>query len=960
VLDFHGNMELSFKLIIKMQDWTGIKRILFSKGDTDKCSPIIALCPDTNHCEITISTDNSYEISARSKDEIELHKWTHLVVVLNSSNRTGNLFINGSLQTFVRSESDILFNKKPLYVGSSPNGECSTLYCLQDLRYYNRAFSEDQVLKLHEKLKLSFLPIYPPASVHSVPPMITQSLPLSSLAQLELWKPGRDPLNISTISLQPRHKITKRKIIHCHDMKGGYQEDRFLQGSDKLNVYNFRYWQYIDIFIYFSHTRVTIPPVGWTEAAHKNGVLVLGNFITEWSLGESENLRLLDGPNADSSCDNSDIPFDTYYADKLIQIAQYYGFDGWFFNIESKLPNAKYVNKMRDFLLYMTKKTHEVIPGSKVIWYDSVTSNGDLKWQNELNDLNKMYFDACDGIFLNYFWKPEMVERTASRAGERRHDVYVGIDVWGRGSYGGGKFDAHVALHKIVENDLSCGIFAPAWTFETIDGNPNDIFNIFNDNEDKFWIGKSRTELLHQSYDLKDWNIIENGGDGWLISTEGHNGHDAYVTSYQYCRKSQTVDVSKYTNNDSFDLSVYYRGTGPNYSDKFYVKMELRDENNNVVCAYDSGELIASEKWQRLTYHMVRPKGTSCKYLYYEHGGKDIECWKGHYGTRISCPSVTVLGDKELSISTYVDECGIAFPLISNFNTGVGKSYYIGGHIVKEGVWNNMREQDVLPTYIELKRKDIGNASSIRSCFSYENAYNGGSSLHFKGAIDDGTLFAIYRLFMTKIMVSNPSTMVASITTLATKSNSRACLILILDDGSSVVLTDQMENKTLNAISQHLIVRKLDHIKIETNGWLTQQYTLPTSIKDRTIIEIQLYCELTEPYEIYVGEIKLYDMMHIRGEIEPVKNLSYSVSWNSMSLADADVDILDINLVWDKPNEKYTYRIYQDDKYIGRSMCNMYCVQGVVFRNGIPVSFRVEPVSDLLRVGESQTCQIVI
>jgi hypothetical protein len=32
----------------------------------------------------------------------------------------------------------------------------------------------------------------------------------------------------------------------------------------------------------------------------------------------------------------------------------------------------------------------------------------------------------------------------------------------GRGSYGGGKYNIHVALQKIVENDLSVAIFAPA------------------------------------------------------------------------------------------------------------------------------------------------------------------------------------------------------------------------------------------------------------------------------------------------------------------------------------------------------------------------------------------------------------------------------------------------------------------------------------------------------------------
>ena len=41
----------------------------------------------------------------------------------------------------------------------------------------------------------------------------------------------------------------------------------------------------IDIFVYFSHNFVTIPPVGWVNAGHRNGITVLGTFITEFKDG---------------------------------------------------------------------------------------------------------------------------------------------------------------------------------------------------------------------------------------------------------------------------------------------------------------------------------------------------------------------------------------------------------------------------------------------------------------------------------------------------------------------------------------------------------------------------------------------------------------------------------------------------------------------------------------------------
>jgi len=70
--------------------------------------------------------------------------------------------------------------------------------------------------------------------------------------------------------------------------------------------------------------------------------------------------------------------------------------------------------------------------------YDSVTADGRLDWQNGLTAANAIYFGQCDGIFTNYTWKPHQPMESAERAGLRRHDIYTGIDVFGRGSYGGG------------------------------------------------------------------------------------------------------------------------------------------------------------------------------------------------------------------------------------------------------------------------------------------------------------------------------------------------------------------------------------------------------------------------------------------------------------------------------------------------------------------------------------------
>lgn len=54
-----------------------------------------------------------------------------------------------------------------------------------------------------------------------------------------------------------------------------------------------------------------------------------------------------------------------------------------------------------------------------------------------------MFFDSCDGIFTNYNWGEEHLERMRGPAGERLADVYVGVDVFARGNVVGGRFDTN-------------------------------------------------------------------------------------------------------------------------------------------------------------------------------------------------------------------------------------------------------------------------------------------------------------------------------------------------------------------------------------------------------------------------------------------------------------------------------------------------------------------------------------
>ncbi|XP_015511379.1 cytosolic endo-beta-N-acetylglucosaminidase isoform X1 [Neodiprion lecontei] len=281
---------------------------------------------------------------------------------------------------------------------------------------------------------------------------------------------GKD-INDVTKPLVKWNRNKKPRTLVCHDMKGGYLDDRFIFGSDAHDSYVFYHWSGVDSFVYFSHYLVTIPPYGWINAAHTHGVKVLGTVITEWTDGERIWKEIF----------RSEAEIKRF-ADALITLAKFYKFDGWLINVENKIDEDD-IDKLIFFVKYLTNTIHTALEGSEVIWYDSVTVKGELKWQNELNDLNKCFFEVCDGIFLNYNWTDTGLasSRNQAIAGNRVRDIYVGLDVWGRGCPGGGGFQSEYALRKIREHHLSVAIFAPGWTHEYLGP------KTFIDTENLFW-----------------------------------------------------------------------------------------------------------------------------------------------------------------------------------------------------------------------------------------------------------------------------------------------------------------------------------------------------------------------------------------------------------------------------------------------------------------------------------------
>uniref|UniRef100_A0A6A7FVT6 Cytosolic endo-beta-N-acetylglucosaminidase-like n=1 Tax=Hirondellea gigas TaxID=1518452 RepID=A0A6A7FVT6_9CRUS len=234
--------------------------------------------------------------------------------------------------------------------------------------------------------------------------------PLTTLVELLEWN---EDTHVSSMcqailddipSLPPLSPSDQPKTLVCHDMKGGYNEDRLLSGCSDHTAYRFVHWSAIDSFVYFSHHFITIPPPGWTAAAHANGVDMLGTLITE----NDEGVTL---------CSEIFSSLETVekVVMQLTNITRIHKFQGWLINIENKVAPVA-IGLVIVFLQKLRKAMKGLDQRNLLIWYDSITHDGSLHWQDQLNGYNSCFYEVCDAIFLNYSWKVEYLKASKSYA----------------------------------------------------------------------------------------------------------------------------------------------------------------------------------------------------------------------------------------------------------------------------------------------------------------------------------------------------------------------------------------------------------------------------------------------------------------------------------------------------------------------------------------------------------------
>ncbi|KAL1450282.1 hypothetical protein MTO96_028032 [Rhipicephalus appendiculatus] len=151
-------------------------------------------------------------------------------------------------------------------------------------------------------------------------------------------------------------------------------------------------------------------------------------------------------------------------ASQLARVAALHRFDGWLVRITTSMDHST-GHVVADLLAATTEETHRAVPGSAVIWQDSVQPSGKVEPQPGLSDKNLGFFNSCDGIVLNSKWDENMLQKAAAMAGKRRGDVYAGIDVLARDTCYEGRYNMHKAVATARRYGLSAAISGAGFVY---------------------------------------------------------------------------------------------------------------------------------------------------------------------------------------------------------------------------------------------------------------------------------------------------------------------------------------------------------------------------------------------------------------------------------------------------------------------------------------------------------------
>jgi mannosyl-glycoprotein endo-beta-N-acetylglucosaminidase len=419
------------------------------------------------------------------------------------------------------------------------------------------------------------------------------------------WSSSTDsdaPYNRSGIELSTRTYGDTQCNIHAKADQGGVGVLSIMnpstsgnpsQGGSDIDVYAFNYWQYTDHLTFWGGSSgeglILAPNPGVIDAGHRNGVPVYGTIFLPpvayggqiqwvWDLVQKS---------------GASFPV----ADKLIEMTQYYGFDGWFINQETAGGNAQLAQDMRDFILYIQNNSDLDIQ-----WYDAMTESGSISWQNALNTGNDWFFQyngnvVSDWMFLNFNWTTSGLQNSSAFAasmGRSPYQLYAGVDVQANGYNTGVNWNG--LFPEGADHVTSVGLYCPNWTYSNSSG-----LQAFYTRANRFWSGANRdpsnTDTTHPWKGLACYFAARTPITSFPFVTNFNTGQ-----GYSYSIEGEVLSDQSWHNRSQQDVLPTWRWIAESQGTPLYPEMSWDRSYYGGNCIKVSGDLNASNETMLYLY----------------------------------------------------------------------------------------------------------------------------------------------------------------------------------------------------------------------------------------------------------------------------------------------------------------------------------------------------------------------
>jgi len=423
--------------------------------------------------------------------------------------------------------------------------------------------------------------------------------------ELLTWSPETDPdapYNRSGIALATRSYGDTQCNAHATTDQGGVGVLSIMnpstsgnpsQGGLGIDVYAFNYWQYVDHLTFWGGSAgeglILAPNPGVIDAGHRNGVPVYGTIFLPPVVYGGQIQWVWDLVQKDGST----FPV----ADKLIEMTEYYGFDGWFINQETGGGNAQLAQDMRDFMIYIQENSDLDIQ-----WYDAMTETGGVSWQNALNENNDWFFQygsqiVSQWMFLNFNWTVAKLASSAALAGSlgrSPYELYAGVDVQANGNNTGVNWDW--VFPEGSDHVTSIGFYCPNWTYSGSSG-VLDFYTRAN----RFWVGANRdpsnTVTTHPWKGLAHYFAARTPVTSFPFISNFNTGQ-----GFMYAVEGETVSELDWHNRSQQDVLPTWRWMAHGSGTPLYPEMDWEHAYYGGNCLKVTGDLSPSNQTMLYLY----------------------------------------------------------------------------------------------------------------------------------------------------------------------------------------------------------------------------------------------------------------------------------------------------------------------------------------------------------------------